>query len=242
LAGLEETAAKIIAKIAADILIVRIPSSIQLGRDTGNGTICKSMSGGCRKFLIVGSRTIGGVAMALIRCMECGREVSDKATTCPNCGAPVDPASAPIAPDKCTFSDGEFIATSDQLVDLTKKAVNRLKYRVDTADSSSGTVVFTTGVTMGSWPGVSGTISWEEAAPFHWRVTGQGKQNVKGGQVVALNLFDEANAKARNVIAEMERLAKGGSEDEMPAGGCLVVLLALPTAAAACLHFATGLI
>lgn len=27
--------------------------------------------------------------MALINCSECGREVSNKATTCPNCGAPV---------------------------------------------------------------------------------------------------------------------------------------------------------
>lgn len=27
--------------------------------------------------------------MALIKCSECGHDVSDKATTCPNCGAPV---------------------------------------------------------------------------------------------------------------------------------------------------------
>jgi len=26
--------------------------------------------------------------MALIKCFECGKEVSDKATACPNCGAP----------------------------------------------------------------------------------------------------------------------------------------------------------
>ena len=30
--------------------------------------------------------------MALIKCPECGREISDKATTCPHCGAPVNPA------------------------------------------------------------------------------------------------------------------------------------------------------
>ena len=28
--------------------------------------------------------------MALINCKECGKEVSDKATACPNCGAPID--------------------------------------------------------------------------------------------------------------------------------------------------------
>ena len=27
--------------------------------------------------------------MALIKCPECGKEISDKATACPNCGAPV---------------------------------------------------------------------------------------------------------------------------------------------------------
>lgn len=33
--------------------------------------------------------TIGGVYMALIRCEECGKEVSEKATSCPNCGSPI---------------------------------------------------------------------------------------------------------------------------------------------------------
>ena len=27
--------------------------------------------------------------MALIKCSECGKEVSDKASNCPNCGAPI---------------------------------------------------------------------------------------------------------------------------------------------------------
>src|SRR4051812_41899682 len=35
--------------------------------------------------------------MALIKCGECGREVSDKATACPQCGAPIQPqASIPL--------------------------------------------------------------------------------------------------------------------------------------------------
>lgn len=28
--------------------------------------------------------------MALIRCKECGREISDKAITCPSCGNPIN--------------------------------------------------------------------------------------------------------------------------------------------------------
>jgi uncharacterized membrane protein YvbJ len=31
--------------------------------------------------------------MALIKCTECGNEVSDKATSCPKCGAPIADAS-----------------------------------------------------------------------------------------------------------------------------------------------------
>lgn len=27
--------------------------------------------------------------MALIKCPECGKDISDKATTCPNCGCPI---------------------------------------------------------------------------------------------------------------------------------------------------------
>ena len=28
--------------------------------------------------------------MALIKCSECGKEISDKANNCPNCGCPID--------------------------------------------------------------------------------------------------------------------------------------------------------
>lgn len=33
--------------------------------------------------------------MALITCKECGQQVSDQATTCPNCGAPINTSGAP---------------------------------------------------------------------------------------------------------------------------------------------------
>lgn len=32
--------------------------------------------------------------MALIACTECGKEVSDKASSCPNCGAPISENSS----------------------------------------------------------------------------------------------------------------------------------------------------
>ena len=34
--------------------------------------------------------------MALIKCSECGREVSDKAAACIHCGCPITPAAAPV--------------------------------------------------------------------------------------------------------------------------------------------------
>ena len=33
--------------------------------------------------------------MALIKCTECGKEISDKATICPNCGCPLDNDDTP---------------------------------------------------------------------------------------------------------------------------------------------------
>lgn len=31
--------------------------------------------------------------MALIKCKECGKEISDKSDKCPHCGAPLDPTA-----------------------------------------------------------------------------------------------------------------------------------------------------
>jgi len=36
--------------------------------------------------------------MALIKCKECGKDVSDKAAACPHCGAPVELPAAPAQP------------------------------------------------------------------------------------------------------------------------------------------------
>ena len=37
--------------------------------------------------------------MSLIQCPECGKEVSDKAQSCPNCGCPIQKPPAPPVPD-----------------------------------------------------------------------------------------------------------------------------------------------
>lgn len=35
------------------------------------------------------SKEIGGREMSLINCPECGKEISDRASNCPNCGCPI---------------------------------------------------------------------------------------------------------------------------------------------------------
>lgn len=41
------------------------------------------------RIFVVRQATKQGVAMSLIQCPECGREISDKASSCPNCGCPI---------------------------------------------------------------------------------------------------------------------------------------------------------
>lgn len=193
------------------ILKIRLTCLKPMLRRPGWATSCGHSAS--RPSSVIGKRAKRGKKMALIRCAECAREISDKATVCPNCGAPVDASTALAAPDSVRYSDGQFTGTSAMLTELAKTAVGRLGYRVDSADASAGTLNFTTGMTMGSFSGVSATIAWREVAPYRFTVTGQGKQNVAGGQVMALNLFDEANGKVQKAIEEMQRLASGGSED-----------------------------
>lgn len=91
---------------------------------------------------------------------------------------------------------------------------------------------------MGSWTGVSGTIIYREVAPYLFEVTGGAKQNVRGGQVLALDLFGEAKSKVDNVISEMRRQAQSGQVGPAAAGGgastgCAILLLGLAFAPAA---------
>ncbi len=148
----------------------------------------------------------GGNAVALIRCLECGRDISDRAAACPGCGAPVEAGSAaPQAPDALSYADGKFIGTKRMVMDLAAASVLGAGYRLDRADEAAGTVTFTTGMTMGSWSGVTGTLYLIETEPYHFEVSGKAKQNVQGGQVLALDLFGEAGGKVQDVIVEMRR-------------------------------------
>ena len=146
--------------------------------------------------------------MARIRCEECGKDISDRADACPGCGAPRASATAAIAAPLVAGCDGELIVgTRAMLAELARAAVIDCGYRIDQEGEGASAIAFTTGMTMGSWAGVSGTVVWQETAPHHWQLIGSAKQNVRGGQVLALNLFGEAQGKIERVTGRMRDLA-----------------------------------
>jgi ribosomal protein L7/L12 len=88
-----------------------------------------------RKFPIDQVRII----MALIKCPECGHDVSDKAASCPKCGYPIQPAMTGQTPDleslvkQSLLRDGKIAAiklyreqTGAQLME-SKQYVERLE-------------------------------------------------------------------------------------------------------------------
>ena len=90
---------------------------------------------------------------------------------------------------------------------LAMRAVQDLGWKLDNANETLGLVTFETGMTWGSFSGVSCSLNIEEVAENQFRVTGTGKQNVRGGQLIALNLFGEAKGKANKVINRMKEIA-----------------------------------
>ena len=153
--------------------------------------------------------------MALIKCSECSREISDRAKACPGCGAPVSvtvereasqQAPVPATVDYNRDTD-TFTGTTVLMVKLAMRAVQELGWKLDQANDALGLVTFQTGVSWGSWSGVSCSLNIEEVSPNTFRVTGTGKQNVRGGQILALNIGGEAQRKARKAIERMQELA-----------------------------------
>ena len=51
-----------------------------------------------RRYLPENMHNTEGILMALITCPECGKQVSDRAAACPNCGCPI--SASPASPEK----------------------------------------------------------------------------------------------------------------------------------------------
>ena len=144
--------------------------------------------------------------MALIGCSECGNQVSDKAQSCPKCGAPINSIELPTVV-KYDSSTDTFNGTMSLIVKLAMKAIQEHGWTLDQANDNVGLVTFKTGMSWGSWSGVTGSLNITETAPNIFSITGTGKQNLSGGQIVAMNIGNEAKNKARKVIETMKRLA-----------------------------------
>ena len=124
------------------------------------------------------------------------------------------PAATPVATPQITRAryntrTGLFTGTTLLLVKLAVQAIQSLGWKVENANESVGIVTFETdNWTWGSYSGISCSLSIQELAPNTFRVIGTGKQNVRGGQLIALNLFGEAKGKTDKVIAKMAQLAQ----------------------------------
>lgn len=109
-------------------------------------------------------------------------------------------------PQRATFhiQYNKFSATLDQMQILAQQAIQQLGYTVTSV--GYGFVGFETGMTWGSWSGVTGSVSITEHEPYWFTVQGSGKQNVRGLQLAALD-FGEATGKAAKVVKVMKQIA-----------------------------------
>ncbi len=94
------------------------------------------------------------------------------------------------------------------MVKLVVKAVQTVGYKLDNVNETVGLVTFETGMSWGSWSGVVGSLTIEEQGSDLFRVFGTAKQNLRGGQSVALDLFGEAKGRVNKVITKMKELAR----------------------------------
>lgn len=139
-------------------------------------------------------------------CPFCGERVLAKARKCKHCGEMLD---TPPVPTTVTYNQSRdtFSGTMVLMVKLAMRAIQELGWKLDSANETLGIVTFQTVISWGSWSGVSCTLNIEELAPSTFRVIGTGKQNIRGGQLIALNIGGEAQSKARMAIDKMKRLA-----------------------------------
>lgn len=110
------------------------------------------------------------------------------------------PPEAPIFDEE----SGLFNANSTQMKNLATKALQAINYTVLSA--SEDVVSFKTGMTWGSFSGVTGSLVFTEAKPYWFEVEASGKQNLSGGQLVALD-WGESKKIANKVLSRMKQFA-----------------------------------
>ena len=113
------------------------------------------------------------------------------------------PAVLPLGYDVGTY---EFTGALPELIRIGVRAVQSRGWTAAEADDSVGLLTFETKMSWGSWSGITATLSFTETTPYRWRVSGTGKQNVRGHQLGALDL-GEPDQTVRQAIETMAELA-----------------------------------
>jgi hypothetical protein len=138
-----------------------------------------------------------------------------KAEKCPGCGAPVSVGVKQLSPEptavRYNWDNDMFTGAMIRMVKLAMRAVQELGWTLNQANETVGMVNFQTGMSWGSWSGITCTLNIEELSPNTFRVIGTGKQNLSGGQLIAFDIGSEAEGKALKAIERMKQLAGGQS-------------------------------
>lgn len=66
--------------------------------------------------------------MSLIKCSECGHEVSEKAFTCPNCGCPINPTHSIETTDTGEYIEKSLLKTNKYLVIIATLSLGVLAF------------------------------------------------------------------------------------------------------------------
>ena len=96
--------------------------------------------------------------MALIKCTECNREISDKASKCPGCGIIISQKEEPKIVEYNSESD-LFFGSMNLLVKLAMRAIQENGWTLEQANDSIGLITFKTSISWGSWSGVSCSLN-----------------------------------------------------------------------------------